>query len=108
MKLSFYIGDAFFNGFAKQVSHATENVFLVELDNQVPFYARITRAGNWTSDHTKGNKMIYDMVCAAGTEITYRMQLPDPDNADPGSYETGCGLKDCPAQRNFNKAPAMN
>lgn len=99
MEISFYIGEAYFSGKAMQVDQGGETVFLVELDNQQPFHARPSKQGQWTSDHTKGNKMIYDMVCAAGSEINWRLSLADPGIAEPGYYETGCGLKDCPAER---------
>lgn len=108
MQISFYIGEAFFNGFANAVNKKGEPIFLIELDNQPAFYAKVSQSGNWTSDHTKGNKMIYDIVCAAGSEITFRMQLDDPDSAEPGAYSEGCGMKDCPAERNVFKHETMN
>src|SRR5689334_12991766 len=99
MQISFYIGDAFFQGFANAIETPGEQLFLVELDGQLSFYAKAGKDGNWTSDHSKGNRMIYDMVCAAGSEINFRMQLDNPDSAEPGAYESGCGMKDCPAVR---------
>jgi hypothetical protein len=103
MQISFYIGNAYFNGTATRVNRNGGEMFFVELDNQQAFHARVSENGNWASDHTKGNKLIYDMVCAAGSEIAFRLALPDLAEAEPGSYEPGCGMKDCPAERTVFK-----
>lgn len=104
MDISFYIDDAYFSGTAELVTKDDEQVFLVSLEDQQPFHARSSKDGNWTSDHTKGNKMIYDMVCAAGSEIAWRLSMPDPSKAEPGFYASGCGMQDCPAERSIFKA----
>lgn len=108
MQISFYIGDAYFNGFANPVNKTGEPIYLVELDNQPSFYVREVKDGTWTSDHTKGNKMIYDMVCATGAEITFRLLLEDPDSAEPGAYSQGCGMTDHPTERNAIRHETMN
>lgn len=103
MQISFYIDDAYFSGTAELISKDDEQVFRVSLEDQPVFHAKSSSDGNWTSDHTKGNKMIYDMVCAAGSEIAWRLAMTDPEKAEPGFYVSGCGMQECPAERSLFK-----